>query len=274
VRHAALARRATLLGADRVVAVEGDGENLGAGMADLVFDTTASPAGFERALTLARGEVHLKSTHGRPAGGLVHPTELVVDEIGVAPVPDAATEGLAALERLGAHRPAGRPIVLWRSRAPCPRTGWLAERATILHTEDRGPGLERPVPPESPIARADVAVVDDAAGVDAVVRPDPASQTSWVRPRGEVWLTGAIAEEGGGTAVERAVAGRGLRLTTSRCGRFAPALALLASDRELAGRLATLVTHRFPADRLDAALVAARSPEAIKAVVEHPQPAG
>jgi Zn-dependent alcohol dehydrogenases len=44
---------------------------------DLLYDTTGSPSGFESALTLARREIHLKSTHGLPVQGLAHMTELV-----------------------------------------------------------------------------------------------------------------------------------------------------------------------------------------------------
>jgi hypothetical protein len=46
-----------------------------------VIDTTGNPNAFDLALRLARREVHLKSTHGRPAGGVPHLTEFVVDEL-------------------------------------------------------------------------------------------------------------------------------------------------------------------------------------------------
>jgi threonine dehydrogenase-like Zn-dependent dehydrogenase len=76
--RAALARR---LGADDVR----DPSAVEAAFADVVIDTTGSPAGFERALELAREEVHLKTTCGEPSGGLRNTTAMVVDEIVLSP---------------------------------------------------------------------------------------------------------------------------------------------------------------------------------------------
>jgi threonine dehydrogenase-like Zn-dependent dehydrogenase len=67
----------------------------------------------------------------------------------------------------------------------------------------------------------------------------------------------------------RAVAERGLRLGSSRCGDFRQALDLLAGDAELQRIGERLVTHRFAAAELEAAFATARSRGCIKAVVEH-----
>ncbi len=58
----------------------------------LVFEATGSPGGLESALTMARREVHLKSTHGKPFFGLKHLTELVVDELSILPYSKDALE--------------------------------------------------------------------------------------------------------------------------------------------------------------------------------------
>jgi hypothetical protein len=63
-----------------------------------------------------------------------------------------------------------------------------------------------------------------------------------------------------------------LRLSTSRCGEFAPALALLASDSELARIGERLVTHRFRGEQLAEAFATARSRGCIKAVVAQEAP--
>jgi hypothetical protein len=67
-----------------------------------------------------------------------------------------------------------------------------------------------------------------------------------------------------------AIATRGLRLSSSRCGDFHAALALMSADPALQqlGRL--LVTHRFPAASIVEAFETARTPGCIKAIVEHP----
>ncbi len=80
VRREGLGPLARAMGADEVLLLEGDAP-LPEGFADVVFDTTGTAEGFARALPGARRELHLKSTHGRPAGGLTHLTEAVVDEL-------------------------------------------------------------------------------------------------------------------------------------------------------------------------------------------------
>jgi hypothetical protein len=75
--------RARALGADRVLVAE-DPPRTGR-IADVVIEATGAPEGLLLALALARREVHLKSTTGRPAGGLAHATELVVDELRLVP---------------------------------------------------------------------------------------------------------------------------------------------------------------------------------------------
>jgi threonine dehydrogenase-like Zn-dependent dehydrogenase len=69
--------------------------------ADIVVDATGSPDASERALSLARRELHVKSTTGQPALGLGHLTELVVDELTIARAPGALPAGAVV-----AHTPA------------------------------------------------------------------------------------------------------------------------------------------------------------------------
>ena len=52
---------------------------------DIVYDTTGTVSGFEQALTLARQEIHLKSTNGQTMCGLDNLTAFVVDELALLP---------------------------------------------------------------------------------------------------------------------------------------------------------------------------------------------
>ncbi|MFO0311745.1 MAG: hypothetical protein ACK539_00815, partial [Planctomycetota bacterium] len=70
----------------------------------------------------------------------------------------------------------------------------------------------------------------------------------------------------------RAVAQRGLRLGSSRCGDFRQALDLLAGDAELQRIGERLVTHRFRGEQLAEAFATARSRGCIKAVVAQETP--
>jgi threonine dehydrogenase-like Zn-dependent dehydrogenase len=135
------------------------------------------------------------------------------------------------------------------------RTGTAAELATHYAGDRDG------------LPRADVAVADAPAQVDAAIRPFPGREQALVRPRGCVLWHHAAAP--GTSPLLAAIASRGLALTSSRCGDFRTALDLLAHDTELQRIGARLVTHRFPASALAAAFATARSRGCIKAVVEH-----
>lgn len=233
------------------------------GMAfDVVIDTTGSPAGLELAVQLARREVHLKSTHGQPAAGLRHGTEMVVDELALMPFPrQPPATGQAPWERL---RTGARLRVAWSAAAVPP--AWLAARAEV----QRGSAAElvaHYAAATDGLPRADVAVVDSAAGVDAAVRPRGAAEPALVRPRGAVLLHPDSAVDG--SSLLTAVVGRGLVLSSSRCGDFAVALQMLAADPELARIGERLITHRFPAGQLVDAFATAGARGCIKAIVEH-----
>lgn len=228
---------------------------------DVVIDTTGNPDGLASAVRMARREVHLKSTHGQPACGLRQATALVVDEIGLAPFPGAAPAAVdAPWDRL---RTGDHPRVAWLADAAPP--AWLLARAEV----QRGTALDLVdyyAAAKSGLPRADVAVADSAAGVDAAVRPRPGSEEALVRPRGRVLLQPTAAAAA--SPLLAAIVGRGLVLSSSRCGDFGAALALLASDAELARIGERLVTHHFPADQLVEAFATARSRACIKAVIE------
>ncbi|MCA3010540.1 MAG: alcohol dehydrogenase catalytic domain-containing protein [Phycisphaerales bacterium] len=230
------------------------------GAFDVVIDTTGNPDGLRTAIRLARREVHLKSTHGQPAGGLRHLTEMVVDEIGLAPFP--AHEPAAGAGDWDRLRTGARPRVAWLAKQAPP--AWLLARADV----QRGTPAELAAhyaKANDGLPRADVAVADDAVGVDAAVRPRAGSEEPLVRPRGLVLCHPEARVDG--APLLAAVVGRGLRLSTSRCGDFAQALAALAADPELARIGERLVTHRFGGDRLAEAFATARSRGCIKAIV-------
>jgi len=254
-RAPALRALARELGADETPAVEGDGASLPDGLADVVVDTTGAPEGLRLALRLARREVHMKSTHGRPAGGLRHATELVVDELRIEP--------LSGTPPPGAGDPA--PRVAWLARAR-PGAAWSG---SVVAGRDALPGgwrarLDAP----GLLPRADAAVVDDAASADAVVRPQAGCEDALVRPRGRILVhPDAKACD---APLLRAVAARGLVVSTSRCGDFREALPVLAAGGAALGE--RLVTHRFGAGDLAAAFAGAASSDCRKAVVEHAAP--
>jgi len=117
------------------------------------------------------------------------------------------------------------------------------------------------------LPRADAAVVDDAAQIDEVIRPTPGSELSPVRPCGDIALLDTT--DPGASPLLAAITGRDLRLSGSRCGDFRRALDLVRGDPELLALGERLVTHRFTVDEIRRAFETARTPECIKAVIEH-----
>jgi len=222
-------------------------------LADVVVETTGIPDGLALAIRLARREVHVKSTTGLPALGLVHPTELVVDELVLEPY---------------AAGPAPETAVLLGDAVPPRIARDLRARGATVVTGDDAAALADGLA-TLPLGGADLAVVTSLAGVDAVVRPRRGVERALVRPRGRI----AVADVGQPRDdLLAALLGKRLRLSTSRCGAFAPALDLLADPAGgLGERLGErMVTDRVPAARLADAFALAASPRAVKVIVTHP----
>ena len=237
----ALARRPELrtlarrLGADDAP----DPDALAPGSVDVVIDTTGNPAGFERALALARAEVHLKTTCGEPSAGLVQTTAMVVDEVALAADPMGTP-------------PAGGPPF---------RTVLTLDPDRLLAAQGLRP-VDRDALSSTPFGAADVVVVPSLDAVDAVIRPVAGVERGLVRPRGVIVVGGDAAR--GPLAAALA---RGVVVTTSRCGDFRAALDLLPDVPDL---VEALVTAALPAERLDEAFAAAASPMHTKVVVTQP----
>ena len=271
-RHESLLELAGRFGATDTLISSGRGDSLPDGLADVVIDTTASRAGLELAVRLAEREVHLKSTHGQPSAGLANLTALVVDEIALARMPEEADAGRDWLRTLragrgGARRPAK---VAWLADADPP--GWLASADTRLvrggDAAELLAGYQRSAE-AGELPRADAAVVQSSEQVDRAIRPSEASELSLVRPRGEIALPRSSQPRVADSPLLRAVAGRGLRLSSSRCGDFREAIDLVRRDADLLRLGELLVTHRFGAEKIREAFTVARSPDCIKAVIEH-----
>ena len=233
--RAALARR---LGADDVR----DPSAVEAAFADVVVDTTGSPAGFERALELAREEVHLKTTCGEPSAGLRQATAMVVDEV--------ALSGAALPLESPAGGPAFETVLVMEGTPASVRDSLVARGLRVI---------EHSALPRVPYGAADMVAVASIADVDTAIRPDGSIERGLVRPRGMVVVAEAK-ERPLGDALLR----RGVMVTTSRCGDFRSALDMLPDVPDLA---AELVTTTLPADRLVDAFTAAAASDQLKVIV-------
>ncbi|HEX5052337.1 MAG TPA: alcohol dehydrogenase catalytic domain-containing protein [Planctomycetota bacterium] len=261
-RDPAMLALARTFGATEVHGLGPGDPPLADGAFDVVVDTTGSPDGLLTAVRLARREVHLKSTHGQPAAGLRHLTELVVDELAIERLPaHAPATGEGPWHRL---RTGERPRVAWLAAAGPP--AWLSAEADVQRgaPADLAAHYARAT---QGLPRADVAVVDGPASVDAAIRPRRGSEQALIRPCGSLLVHEAahVAD----SPLLAAVVQRSLRLSSSRCGDFREALALLAADTDLQRIGERLVTHRFAATDLARAFAVAGSRACVKAIVTH-----
>lgn len=255
----ALARRDEILtmarrfGADETYNVTSSPEAL-VGIADVVIDTTGNPEGLDLALQIAKREVHLKSTHGRTAAGLRTLTATVVDEISIARFP-ASSDALRGMSLI----PNSSPRVAWLAQEEPPSWLELAYRGSSAKS-----AFDEASAATNPAARFDVVVVDSASAVDEVVRPSKECEIALVRPRGEILIAPGVSDSE--SSLLNAVAKGNLRVSTTRCGEFEPALQLL-NDQELRSALREVITHRFSVSEISSAFEVARSAACMKAVV-------
>lgn len=260
VRRPQMRALAKALGADE--ALDAAAVDAMRDIADVVVDTTGNPNGTALAIQLATREVHVKSTTGQPALGLSHLTELVVDELALARYESSQARQVQGLEGSKGTVVAvggGVPAAVLRELA--------AGGREVVAGDDPGE-LSRGLSPQ-PFGAADLAVVTSLAGIDTAIRPVAGIERGLVRARGTI-LVADVGQPRSG--VLAAVLDKGLRVSSSRCGDFRSAIALLADPANgLGQRLGELmVTHLLPARQLAAALAAAAAPASVKVVVTQP----
>jgi threonine dehydrogenase-like Zn-dependent dehydrogenase len=231
--------RARSLGADETVRLDDAVPE----SADVVVETTGSPDGLSLALAIARREVHVKSTTGQPTLGLRHLTELVVDEVSLAPLDDVAP---------------GMSVVLAPSVSAAVAARLVRSGARIVTAAEAA---------SLPLGAADAAVVTSLAELDATIRPSEGVEQGLVHARGRI----LVADGDPSTPLVAALLDRRLAVSTSRCGDLRAALGLLGDVRRGLGTLLgdALVADVLPAERLADAFASAAAGGA-KVVVTHP----
>lgn len=257
-RHPHLLDLCLILGADDGIDLSQALSSPGTAPFDIVYDTTGTASGFKLALTLARRELHLKSTNGQPMCGLDNLTAFVVDELALLPY---------CKENLGFQ---------WPQEDRENHTLFCAPGVLENHVE--GMNLYRGSIPEAEeiprsvgfpghLPRFDLAVVSSLAEIDACIRPSTGHADSLVRPRGAILFTG----NPGDNPLLRFIA-RGGHLRSSRCGDFHTALKMMRAQKYLTRMMSQhLITHCFPVSELASAFAHARDKQARKVVVQHPK---
>lgn len=245
------------LGADRLINLQTtDVSKIQKGF-DIVYDTTASPEGFELALQLSKKEVHLKSTNGQEVCGLKNMTALVVDELAILPY---------SKENLDFHwnNDAWKNEIIYI--APSPQNVLeIPNRLTFTPELSEFPEFWQKEEFKNKLPRFDLAIASNLQEIDTIIRPFSHSEESLVRPRGAILV---YSSESSNPLMQFIKSGGILK--TSRCGDFHLALKLLEENLEYAEKLGEkMISHEFKSSELEKAFQIARGKESIKVIVRH-----
>jgi len=257
-RHTELLNLSKNLGADEAIDLRIPNEKL-CKRYDIVYDTSASPEGFEKALDYSKKEVHLKSTNGQIVCGINKMTEMVVDEISILPF---------SMENLQFHwenesrnnkyiyiSPSLQNKITLDSSYICFTGSSISEIKTFFQKEEF----------ISKIPRFDLAIVSDLDEIDFVLRPDPNSEESILRPRGAILLSG---DKNQNPLLDFIHSGGSIR--SSRCGDFPMAIKLLIENKDLAENISKfIISHEFSNTELETAFKTARDKNSIKVIIKY-----
>jgi len=203
-----------------------------------------------------------------PHENLLPLPDTVSDESAVFVEPLAAA--LAVLEARVQKTMPARALVVGDGRLGILIACALGSRGVLVTVAGRHPERSRFLPAhaqhvtdlleeDSPPGKGEWDFVVEASGDTRVL----ARALTFVAPRGTLVLK-TTTEAPAQLDTSRLVVDE-IRLVGSRCGRFAPALELL---ERIGPNLEALITERFPLERADRALSAAREPGALKILIE------
>lgn len=257
-RHNHLLELSKKLGADEGIDIREDEDKI-KNRFDIVYDTTASPQGFERAIEYSSRAVHLKSTNGQVVCGVKKMTELVVDEISILPFsennlgfqwdnkPHFNSE-IYVSQKLKDKLP-----VIPGRRLYYPQSS--GEVKEILNS----PGFKNRLP------RFDLAIVSSLEEIDYVLRPFQDSEESLLRPRGAILFQGDPHQN---PFLKFICSGKSLH--SSRCGDFHQAIQLLVENKELAENISkNMISHVYESTELPGAFLKAKESDSIKVIIKY-----
>jgi len=194
--------------------------------------------------------------------GLEHVTEMVVDEISVAPL------GREDDETIPSPPESQRTAFLYGSciTDESARTVESAgyDIVWIRNDDELRNVLNRFRADDS--KQVSVAVVETIESMDKILRPWPDRQQGLLRPRGTILLADVAQPK---TGLLAPILERGIKISTSRCGDFRRALPALQTLLEQGIDLGAMVTDTLSIRELPHAFERARSPGSIKVVVVH-----
>ncbi len=271
IRHPELEEFCRSLGADEVILNHSDTKSRCSNYFTKVYDTSGTTDGFSDSLLFTSEVVHLKSTTGQAVMGLSHMTDMVVDEFSLMRF---------SIENLKFRRANDPPEIfsgkryIWGSPLLPDSAAEIIRRnpepGQILLTIPPGEALDPAKYTEgSALPRFDMAVVTSLKETDAVIRPVPGKEFSFLRPGGTILLYETDANQPAAGSLEYALLKENKKIRTSRCGNFRRALQLLENSPELVKILEEkFISEILPLSRIEEGfLKAADSRNAIKILI-------
>ncbi|TGK99350.1 alcohol dehydrogenase catalytic domain-containing protein [Leptospira levettii] len=264
-RHDHLVKLSKEMGADDVIDLRiTNVENL-KNKFDIVYDTTSTPSGFESAIQIAKREVHLKTTNGQPMAGINHLTELVVDELSILPYSEENTKFHWEKETRS-----NKNIFVFENVSEEIKAKLKQNFTVYIGDEKTAESILSSKDFLGHLPRFDVVVVSNPSEIGLVIRPNPNHENSLVRPRGAILVDTTNTNQ---WPSDQSLVGeflkQGKEIHSSRCGDFHMAISLLRENPEITNSLETnLISHRYPADKLEEAYNKAKDPSSVKVVVD------
>ncbi len=257
-RHTNLLELSKNLGADETIDLRNKDSEL-IKKYDIVYDTTASPEGFEKALSYSKKEVHLKSTNGQVVCGIKKMTELVVDEISILPFSEENLrfkwENESRNNKFIYVSPSLENSIHLNQSFECFTSSNFSEIHSYLNSKTF----------TNSIPRFDIAIVSNLEELDFVLRPNPNSEESILRPRGAILFKGDSKDN---PFLEFILSGGVLR--SSRCGDFPKAIELLTQNKDLSENLSKfMISHEFSHLDIEKAFVTARDKSSVKVIIKY-----
>ena len=256
-RHDHLLSLSLKLGADEAIDLRKGDEKI-KNRFDIVYDTTANPDGFEKALEYSNRVVHLKSTNGQTVTGIRKMTELVVDEISILPY---------NTQNLDFHWDGEfyNNQEIYISPTLKEKFSSLPDRNLYFpNNEFEIKDLLNSNPFKNRLPRFDLAIVSTLEEIDFVLRPFKNSEESLLRPRGAILFDG---EPKNNPFLNFLASGK--ILNSSRCGDFHLAIKLLKENKELANNISkNMISHTYHNNDIEKAFQKAKERDSIKVVIK------
>lgn len=264
IRHKKLSEACLTFGADEVLLLdEIDNREF-----DVVYDTSGSVSGFQLSMLIAKSTVHVKSTHGMEVGGFTQLTRLVIDELSLMPLTESHFDYLRS-----SMLDENKRTILIDVGVPNVIKDWIEKNFPARKlVECNLDGLEakeiEPMLPIGGFGKFDVALLVSMDQLNKVM--DFPGVGNLLRAQGDIHWYGKDVES---PLLWQQFFQKNLKLQASRCGKFSPAIRLIADNSALFSEIISkYISGCYALSDINQAFdVARKDANSIKLLIKHSQ---